>query len=390
MIRTNISGVIFESCIYNASGPRCGTMEALEKIGEKEFSGGITSKSCTMVSQLGNPLPRSINHIDLGNGIIGSMNSEGLPNKGIDYYISDELLNRISKYGKPYVVSISGLCLDDNIKMLESVLSKPDVSMIEINLACPNIPGKPMIAYDFEQMEHVLSKLCSIKTFENKPVGVKLAPYFDMPHYQKVVNILSKFPIKFITTINSIGNALFIDADKECACIAPRGYGYAGLGGGYVKQIALANVKILSDLLVESGRGDIDIIGVGGVFTGEDAFEFILCGAKAVQVGTCHWSEGPECFNRIAKELVSIMKKKGYSSIEDFRGKIKPYQKGAKFNRPQVKNDNGNYHQMQFTDIWNNFVSNHGTYLIPAILAFVAILLLEKHFLNSKLVDIFV
>ena len=378
MLRTNISGVIFESCIYNASGPRCGTIEALEKIGEKEFAGGITSKSCTMVSQSGNPLPRSINHIDLGNGIIGSMNSEGLPNKGIDYYLSDDVFKKIGKYGKPYIVSISGLTLDDNMKMLEVALSKPDVSMIEINLACPNIPGKPMVAYDFEQMEHVLSKFCSIKTFENKPVGVKLAPYFDMPHYQKVVDILSKYPIKFITTINSIANALFVDADKECACIKPRGYGYAGLGGGYVKQIALANVKILSDLLNESGRNNIDIIGVGGVFTGQDVFEFILCGAKAVQVGTCHWSEGPECFDRIAKELMVIMKSKGYSGINDFRGKIKPYQKGARFIRPNVKSNNSNHVQIQFSDTWNDFVSTHGTYLIPVLFAFICFLMLEN------------
>lgn len=58
-----------------------------------------------------------------------------------------------------------------------------------------------------------------------------------------------------------------------------------------------------------------------------DAFEMILCGASAVQVGTCHWNEGPKCFDRICKELEDLMAKKGYSSIEDFKGKLKEWSK---------------------------------------------------------------
>eukprot|EP00959_Pyramimonas_sp_CCMP1952_P279910 5852224-Pyramimonas_sp.AAC.2 len=102
--------------------------------------------------------------------------------------------------------------------------------------------------------------------------------------------------------------------------IKPKG-GFGGLGGAYVKPVALANVRQFSQLL----RDDIDVVGVGGVTSGTDAFELILCGAKAVQVGTKHWSEGASCFTRIANELQAIMESKGYTSIEDFRGKLKEY-----------------------------------------------------------------
>jgi dihydroorotate dehydrogenase (fumarate) len=61
---------------------------------------------------------------------------------------------------------------------------------------------------------------------------------------------------------------------------------------------------------------EIDIVGVGGVASGDDAFQLILCGAKAVQVATTHWLEGPECFDRIARELSLIMVRKGYTSVE--------------------------------------------------------------------------
>lgn len=82
----------------------------------------------------------------------------------------------------------------------------------------------------------------------------------------------------------------------------------------------------------------IDVVGVGGVESGVDAFELILCGASAVQVGTCHWNEGPKCFNRICQELRDIMKNKGYSSIDEFRGKLKPWTiEGAKISRKARK-----------------------------------------------------
>ena len=107
-----------------------------------------------------------------------------------------------------------------------------------------------------------------------------------------------------------------------------------GLSGKAVKHTALANVRMMRTLLDE----DIDVIGVGGVSTGADAFEMILCGAAAVQVGTCHWSEGPSCFDRICKELELIMIEKGYSCIKDFQNKLKPWSKeGASASRANRK-----------------------------------------------------
>jgi dihydroorotate dehydrogenase (fumarate) len=71
----------------------------------------------------------------------------------------------------------------------------------------------------------------------------------------------------------------------------------------------------------------IDIVGVGGVESGTDVFEMLLCGATAVQIGTKHWIEGPACFDRIAGELEELMLKKGYKSIDEFKGKLKPWSK---------------------------------------------------------------
>ena len=351
LLRTKIGGIDVPCCIYNASGPRTGSTQPLQNVGQSA-AGAILSKSATLLAQDGNPLPRYINKIDLGSeGNEGSVNSEGLPNYGIDYYISKSHVAEMNSFGKPYFVSISGLSLADNLEMLSRIFDTDGVAAIELNLACPNIPGKPTIAYDFEQMEQVLDAVTKLKNFKKKPLGVKLAPYFDMPHMELACKIISKYPIAYVVCINTIGNALFVDVDRECASITGKG-GFGGLGGGYVKHTALANVKKISQTLHEMcNRPDIDVVGVGGVYTGKDAFEMILCGAAAVQVGSCHWTEGPGCFKRIAGELEAIMKKKGYTSIQDFRGKIKPvYVKSSTVKKRDEKKAN----HVGVTSLWQN------------------------------------
>lgn len=247
--------------------------------------------------------------------------------------------------GKPYMVSISGKTLADNLQMLEKITdvvkqqkadgAKNPIVAVELNLACPNIVGKPTIGYDFEQMEDVMSKVASLPCFSGPeplfPLGVKMPPYFDRPHFEMAASILNKHKgiLTYAASINTIGNALSVDYHAEMPSVRAKG-GFAGLSGPAVKYTALANVKQMRELLDPS----IDVVGVGGVRTGRDAFEMILCGASAVQVGTCHWIEGPGCFDRICGELRGIMKEKGYGSIDDFRGKLKEWSKeGATMSR---------------------------------------------------------
>ena len=148
--------------------------------------------------------------------------------------------------------------------------------------------GKPVIAYDFEQMDVVLAKVTAVASkYISKPLGVKLAPLFDMRHFQAAADVINKYPeVKFVTTTNTMGNGLVVDYENECAAIAPKN-GFGGLAGSLIKYTALANVKQLRERL----REDIDVVGVGGVASGVDAFELLLCGASAVQVGTRHWKE---------------------------------------------------------------------------------------------------
>ncbi|OQR93640.1 hypothetical protein ACHHYP_02392 [Achlya hypogyna] len=317
MLRTSLGPLTLESCIYNASGPRTGSVDALGKIAASA-AGAVLAKSATVAEQSGNDLPRTWQADK-----VASLNSEGLPNKGIGYYLAPDAVAAAGT--KPYLVSLSGHNLADNLAMLTEAVAVEGVAGIELNLACPNVIGHPIIAYDFDQLRDVLTAVQAHAGLRasDKLFGIKMPPYFDGPHFEKAAAIINEFDcVHFVASINTIGNALVIDTEAEMPAIRPKN-GFGGLSGPAVKYTALANVKKMRELL--SPR--IAVVGVGGIESGEDVFNMLLCGATAVQIGTCHWIEGPKCFDRITAELEALLQRKGYASVNDVRGKLREWSK---------------------------------------------------------------
>ncbi len=304
-LETKIAGVVLSNCIYNASGPRCTSPKQLIELNESN-SGAILTKSCTENMREGNRTPKYYSNE------MGSLNSNGLENLGYKIYSNFPYSIDLKK---PYIVSVSGMSVYENINILTELKDNERVSLIEFNLSCPNIIDKPQIAYDFTLMDEYLH---IITHTYNRKFGIKLPPYFDPFQFDRAAEIINKYPlVKYVTCINSVGNALIIDTINETTVIHPKS-GHGGLGGHYIKPIGLANIRQFSKRL----RKDIDLIGVGGIYNGMDAFEYILCGASAVQVGTCYYEEGIECFERISNELKNIMREKSYKNIKDFKGKL--------------------------------------------------------------------
>jgi dihydroorotate dehydrogenase (fumarate) len=192
-----------------------------------------------------------------------------------------------------------------------------DADLIELNLSCPNIPGKPQLAYDFDETDKTLKTVCGLG---DKPLGLKLPPYFDFVHFERMAEVILRYPVSFISCINSVGNTMVIDPELERPVIRPKN-GFGGLSGQYLKPIGLANVRAFSQLL----GGKVQVVGVGGVVSGLDAFEYLLAGADAIQVGTTYEKEGVDCFERIHQELADVMQRKGYASLDQVRGKLKSF-----------------------------------------------------------------
>jgi len=147
-------------------------------------------------------------------------------------------------------------------------------------------------------------------------LGINPPPYFDIVHFDQAAEVFNRHPLKFVNCVNSIGNGMYIE--DESVVIRPKN-GFGGIGGEYIKPTALANVHAFYQRLNPS----IQIIGTGGVYTGRDAFEHILCGASMVQIGTALHQQGVEVFERVSLGLKAIMAKKGYEKLEDFKGKLK-------------------------------------------------------------------
>ncbi|GJL52130.1 dihydroorotate oxidase [Candidatus Nitrospira salsa] len=304
-LSTTIAGVHFPTCLMNASGARCVTEHDLHKLGNSH-AGAIVTKSMTPHERSGNPEPRYVSFDG------GSINSMGLPNLGYQAYA--QLIPDLRQYKKPVVASIAGLKPADFLEAVKAInVAKPD--LMEINLSCPNIPGKPQIGYDFQASEELLMK---IRDLAVPPIGVKLPPYFDPVHHEAMAEVLTRVGVSFISVINSVGNGLVLDAETETVVIKPKG-GFGGLGGRIIKPVALANVRAFWKLVGEK----IQIIGTGGVETGQDIFEHLLCGASAVQIGTVLVDEDVKVFERLKHELAGWLRKKGYDSVAECRGKLK-------------------------------------------------------------------
>lgn len=306
-LETTFFNHTFANPFMNASGVHCMTTTELVEL-EQSNAGAFITKSCTLNERAGNPEPR---YFDVP---LGSINSMGLPNRGFDYYL-DYALNYEKQQTQPLFFSIAGMSAAENLEMLTLIEKSDFQGITELNLSCPNVPGKPQLAYDFEATEDLLQQVFARFT---KPLGIKLPPYFDLAHFDQMAEILNQFPLTYVNSINSIGNGLYIDLQKEAVVIKPK-EGFGGLGGEYVKPTALANVRAFYTRL----KPEIKIIGTGGIRNGQDAFEHLLCGATMLQIGTELHKEGPKIFDRITKELEQIMTEKGYRTIDEFRGKLK-------------------------------------------------------------------
>jgi dihydroorotate dehydrogenase (fumarate) len=323
-LSTFIFGCTLSSPLSNASGVNCTTQQQLFQVLENQYTGYVTSKSCTFEPRKGNQSPRYYDNINYVEN--GSINSMGIPNRGVDYYLN------VSKntFGKPFVMSVSGLTQEENLNIFNriSVSSKDKrPTAIEFNLSCPNVIGKPQTGLDFEATHDILSKVFEKWDPSICKVGLKLPPYFDIVHRVQAANVFDDYSksLSFLTCINSPGNGLIIDVNTESTVIHPK-EGQGGIGGDFVKPFALANVRSFHELIGYK----LDIIGCGGVKNGRDVFEHILCGAKAVQVGTLIARRGVDEFRRLSNELRDIMLSKGYSSISEFRGKLKTIKQTSK------------------------------------------------------------
>lgn len=114
----------------------------------------------------------------------------GLPNLGLDYYL-DEVIKRQLVTQLTFVMSVASYQgFDEYVANMRKIQESDYTTWVELNLSCPNVPGKPQMAYDFEDTGRLLTEIFA---FYTKPFGVKLPPYFDIMHFDKIAAVLNEF-----------------------------------------------------------------------------------------------------------------------------------------------------------------------------------------------------
>lgn len=298
MMKVNICGIEFKNPIIAASGT-FGFGEEYNEFFPVSKLGGISSKGLTINPKEGNSGVRMIETS------AGMLNSVGLQNPGIDRFISEEL-PKMRKKDTVVIANLGGKDIEEYIQGIEKLCAS-DVDMIELNISCPNVKEggmalgiKSKTAYD---------AVLKIKKHCKKPLIVKLSP--NAENIQDMAIKCCEAGADALSLVNTF-KGMSIDIYKQKPVFENI---YAGLSGPAIKPIALRMVHEVSKVV------DVPIIGLGGIKSFEDALEFIMAGATAIQVGTANFIK-PDITLDIINGMEKFLKDRNIKNIEEIRGII--------------------------------------------------------------------
>lgn len=263
----------------------------------KSGAGAVVTKSIGSVPREGYPNPTVV---ELEFGYINAM---GLPNPGIDEF-GKEVKDSLG-CGVPIIGSIFASD-EKEFAYLSKKMEEYGVAALELNLSCPHAKGYGMeIGVDPEIVRKIVSM---IKDEIRIPVFAKLTP--NTHRLIEVAKAVEEAGGDGVVAINTV-KAMSISIDFKRPVLANR---YGGLSGPAIKPIGIRCVYELYDAL------DIPIIGVGGIETWEDAVEYLMAGATALQIGSAVRKRGLGVFRNINNGLRRFLEKEGYSAISEIVG----------------------------------------------------------------------
>lgn len=300
-LSVNICGVEFKNPIIPASGV-FGYGREYEELFPLSKLGGIATKGTTITRRNGNPAPR------IAETPSGILNSVGLQNPGIDYFIETELPNLMTK-DTVIIANIAGSTVDECVTIAQK-LDKTDVHMIELNISCPNVKqGGAAFGTSCDSAEHITSE---VRKATKKPLIVKLSPNVtSITDIAKAVESAGADAVSLINTL--LGMRIDINTRRP---ILRNNVG--GMSGPAVFPIAVRMVWQTANAV------KIPVIGMGGVASGKDAVEIMMAGASAVQVGAAIFTD-PFAPVKIIDEMNDFLDSKNISSVKEIVGTVQTW-----------------------------------------------------------------
>lgn len=298
-LSVDICGVHFKNPVIAASGT-FGFGKEFNEIYDISVLGGISTKGLTLEPRLGNPAPR----IAEGHGVI--LNAVGLQNPGVDVFLTDDL-DFLKRKNITIIANVAGRTIDDYAEICAKLDGKVD--MIELNISCPNVKcGGMAFGIKPDSVKEVTR--AAKGTLKKTPLMVKLSPNVE----SITANALAAQSggADALSLINTL-TGMVIDIERRRPLIANNTGGVSGAG---IRPIAVRMVWEVCSAV------NIPVIGMGGITSAEDALEFLIAGAAAVQVGTANFTD-TMAMPKIIKGLNRWLDMHGIADVNEIRGTLK-------------------------------------------------------------------
>ena len=295
--QTTIAGVTFKNPVMTASGTFGSGME-YEEFVDLNRLGAVVTKGVANVPWPGNPTPR------VAEVYGGMLNAIGLQNPGIDVFMERDI-PFLKKYDTKIIVNVCGKSVEDYVDVVERLGDEPAVSMLEINVSCPNVKEG---AIAFGQKADALYNITSeLKNHAKQPIIMKLSPNVtDITEMAKAAEAAGADALSLINTITGMK----IDIHRRKFAIANKTGGMSGPG---MFPLAVRMVYQVYEAV------HIPIVGMGGVTSAQDVLELMLAGATAVGVGAANLVEPYAC-KHIIETLPDAMARFGIDNLRDIIG----------------------------------------------------------------------
>ena len=263
-----------------------------------EGIGGIIVKGTTLNPRQGNDYPRMVETAK------GMLNCVGLQNKGVDYF-AEHIYPEIKDIDTNMIVNVSGSSPDDYAECAARVDALERIPAIELNISCPNVKDGGM-AFGVT-CQGAASVVKAVRKRYSKTLIVKLSP--NVTNIAEIARAVEAEGADSVSLINTL-MGMSIDIEKRCSRLS---IGTGGLSGPAVKPVAVRMVWQVAKAV------NIPVVGLGGIMTAEDAIEFLMAGATAVEIGTANFID-PAVTIKVRDGINDWLDRHGCKSVQEIIG----------------------------------------------------------------------
>ena len=300
-LTTKIGGLTLKNPVMTASGTFGYGLEFQDFVPLEEL-GGIIVKGTTLHPREGNDYPR------MAETASGMLNCVGLQNKGVDYFC-EQIYPQLKDIDTNFIVNVSGSTTEDYTECAARIDALEKIPAIELNISCPNVKQGGM-AFG-TSCEGAASVVRAVRQHFRKTLIVKLSP--NVTNIADIARACEAEGADSVSLINTLmGMAVDIERRKPVLSIAT-----GGLSGPAVKPVALRMVWQVAQAV------KIPVVGLGGIMTAEDAIEFLMVGATAIEIGTANFID-PTVTIKVRDGISDWLDKHGCRSVGEIVGSLTP------------------------------------------------------------------